>query len=383
MISKEKYDYIICGAGASGLLLSNSMINDDFFNDKKILIIEKDKKNKNDRTFGFWENKKSLLDELVFKEWEYAEFKDSSFHNSFLLEPFKYKMIKSSKFYSHIGKKISNASNFTYLHSNIKSIDQKNKLVKTDDGNFQSSIIFSSIYDDQKLDFKKYPLLKQHFIGWTIQTKDQCFDDNKITFMDFSVDQQNEIRFMYVLPFSKNKALVEYTLFSSSTIEDDEYETEIKNYLKINKILDYNVLEKEKGVIPMTCYPFFKKNTDSFFKIGTAGGWTKPSTGYTVKNSIDKIDLIISYLKKDKPLSKINFKNRFWYYDLLFLDVLIDSKGKGSKVFSDLFKNNDPIKIFKFLDERTSFTEELSIFLSVNVVVFVKSLIKRISNFSI
>lgn len=58
MISKEKYDYIICGAGASGLLLSNSMINDDFFNDKKILIIEKDKKNKNDRTFGFWENKK-------------------------------------------------------------------------------------------------------------------------------------------------------------------------------------------------------------------------------------------------------------------------------------------------------------------------------------
>jgi lycopene beta-cyclase len=115
MISKEKYDYIICGAGASGLLLSNSMINDDFFNDKKILIIEKDKKNENDKTFGFWENKKSLLDELVFKEWEYAEFKDSSFHNSFRLEPFKYKMIKSSKFYSHIRKKISKASNFTYL----------------------------------------------------------------------------------------------------------------------------------------------------------------------------------------------------------------------------------------------------------------------------
>src|SRR6056300_68091 len=341
MISKEKYDYIICGAGASGLLLSNSMINDDFFNDKKILIIEKDKKNKNDRTFGFWENKKSLLDELVFKEWEYAEFKDSSFHNSFLLEPFKYKMIKSSKFYSHIGKKISKASNFTYLNSNIKSIDQENKLVKTDDGNFQSSVIFSSIYDDQKLDFKKYPLLKQHFIGWTIETKDQCFDDNKITFMDFSVDQQNEIRFMYILPFSKNKALVEYTLFSSSTIEDHEYETEIKNYLKINKILDYNVLEKEKGVIPMTCYPFFKKNTDSYFK------------------------------------------NRFWYYVLLFFDVLIDSKRKGSKVFSDLFKNNNPIKIFKFLDERTSFAEELSIFLSVNVIVFVKSLINRISNFSI
>ena len=119
MISKNKYDYIICGAGASGLLLSYSIINDDFFNDKKILIIEKDKKIQNDKTFGFWESKESLLDELVFKEWEYAEFKDSKFHNSFLLKPFKYKMIKSSKFYSHIGEKISKASNFTYLNSNI------------------------------------------------------------------------------------------------------------------------------------------------------------------------------------------------------------------------------------------------------------------------
>jgi len=155
MISKNKYDYIICGAGASGLLLSYSIINDDFFNDKKILIIEKDKKIQNDKTFGFWESKESLLDELVFKEWEYAEFKDSKFHNSFLLKPFKYKMIKSSKFYSHIGEKISKASNFTYLNSNIKSIDQENKLVKTDNGEFQSSIIFSSIYDDQKVKFKK------------------------------------------------------------------------------------------------------------------------------------------------------------------------------------------------------------------------------------
>jgi lycopene beta-cyclase len=201
--------------------------------------------------------------------------------------------------------------------------------------------------------------------------------------MDFSVDQKNEIIFMYILPFSKNKALVEYTLFSKSIISDNEYENEIQNYLKEKNITDYTILDKEKGLIPMTCYPFFQKNTDNYFKIGTAGGWTKPSTGYTVKNSIDKIDLIINYLKKGKPLSKINFKNRFWYYDLIFLDVLIDSKGEGSKVFSDLFKNNDPIKIFKFLDEKTSLGEELSIFLSVNIITFVKSLMKRISNLSI
>ena len=99
------------------------------------------------------------------------------------------------------------------------------------------------------------------FIGWTIETENESFDDNKITFMDFSVDQKNEIRFMYILPFTKNKALVEYTLFSKSIIDDNEYEKGIENYLKENHITDYTILDKEKGLIPMTCYPFFQKNT--------------------------------------------------------------------------------------------------------------------------
>ena len=377
----ERFDYIICGGGASGLLLSNALLSDKHFNDKKILIIEKDSKTDNDKTFGFWNDKESVLDNIVFKEWEYAEFRDSNSHNSFLLSPYKYKMIKSNEFYLSIGDKISKASNFTYLNSTVNEIDKVNNKVKTDDGEFSSSIIFSSIYNE--VSFKKYPLLKQHFIGWTIETKNENFDDNKITFMDFSVDQKDEIRFMYILPFSKNKALIEYTLFSGEIINDDEYEKEIKAYLKKKNILNYSIVEKEKGMIPMTCYPFFENNTDTYFQIGTAGGWSKPSTGYTIKNSIEKIDIIINSLKQNKPLSKIRFKNRFWYYDLLFLDVLIASKGKGSQVFSDLFKNNDPIKIFKFLDEKTSVMEELSIFLSVDIKTFVKSLIKRISNLSI
>jgi len=377
----ERFDYIICGGGASGLLLSNALLSDKHFNDKKILIIEKDSKTDNDKTFGFWNDKESVLDNIVFKEWEYAEFRDSNSHNSFLLSPYKYKMIKSNEFYLYIGDKISKASNFTYLNSTVNEIDKVNNKVKTDDGEFSSSIIFSSIYNE--VSFKKYPLLKQHFIGWTIETKNENFDDNKITFMDFSVDQKDEIRFMYILPFSKNKALIEYTLFSGEIINDDEYEKEIKAYLKKKNILNYSIVEKEKGMIPMTCYPFFENNTDTYFQIGTAGGWSKPSTGYTIKNSIEKIDIIINSLKQNKPLSKIRFKNRFWYYDLLFLDVLIASKGKGSQVFSDLFKNNDPIKIFKFLDEKTSVMEELSIFLSVDIKIFVRSLIKRISNLSI
>ena len=69
--------------------------------------------------------------------------------------------------------------------------------------------------------------------------------------------------------------------------------------------------------------------------------------------------------------------------DILFLDVLVDSRGKGSNVFSDLFRNNDPLLLFKFLGEKTNIFEEIRIFISVNIMTFVRSLLKRISNFSV
>ena len=97
MISNNKYDYIICGGGASGLLLSNALISDSFFDNKKILIIEKEAKVDNDKSFSFWDNESNILDRIVFKSWEKAEFKDSEFSSSFNLSPYKYKMVRSDR----------------------------------------------------------------------------------------------------------------------------------------------------------------------------------------------------------------------------------------------------------------------------------------------
>ena len=378
----EKYDYIICGGGATGLLLSHSLISDSFFDNKKVLVIEKEIKIQNDRTFSFWDNQKNILDKIVFKSWGKAEFKDMEFSSSFSLKPYKYKMVRSDKFYSFMKRKIEKASNFTYLNASVENIINESGInhIETDKGNFQCSIAFSSIYNPEEFEFKKYPLIKQHFLGWTIETHEDFFDEDKIRFMDFSIDQHQEIRFMYVLPFSKKSALFEYTFFGGEVMKNSDYEKEIKKYLDREGIKKYKITEREKGVIPMTCYPFFNANTDSFIRIGTSGGWTKPSTGYTIKNSIEKIDMILKYIKEDKPLSKLRFKNRFWYYDVLFLDVLVDSKGKGSRVFSDLFRNNDPLLLFKFLGEKTNIFEEIRIFVSVNIMTFVKSLIKRVKS---
>ena len=100
-------------------------------------------------------------------------------------------MVRSDRFYSYMKKKIDKASNFNYLNTTVKDIDRNanQNYVKTDLGNFECSIVFSSIYEPKKYDFKKYPLLNQHFLGWTIETDNDTFDENKIRFMDFSIEQ--------------------------------------------------------------------------------------------------------------------------------------------------------------------------------------------------
>ena len=123
-----------------------------------------------------------------FKSWGKAEFKDMEFSSSFSLKPYKYKMVRSDKFYSFMKRKIEKASNFTYLNASVENIIKQSGInhIETDKGNFQCSIAFSSIYNPEEFEFKKYPLIKQHFLGWTIETHEDFFD-----FINLATDMSN------------------------------------------------------------------------------------------------------------------------------------------------------------------------------------------------
>ncbi len=377
----QKYDYIITGMGASGLMLVYHLISDPFFDQKTILLIDKQNKNRNDRTWCFWEKENGTWDEIIHKKWNYIFFGSTNFSEKIKIDPYQYKMIQSKDFYQYVLKAIAHNTNITIIKENVQAIKDEGDIVEvqTDQrihlGNkVFNSVIFSSEYKEQK----RFPLLNQHFLGWFIKTSTPSFEAETATFMDFTVPQKGNTRFMYVLPLSETEALVEYTLFSEKLLEENEYELEIKEYLKQKGINDYNILEKEKGCIPMTCYDFRKYNSKNVINIGTAGGWTKPSTGYTFSITLKNIKKLTEYLKHKSDLSKFGKRTKFWYYDLLFIDILYKENEKGSALFSQLFKKNDSKKILKFLDEETSFIEDVKITTSLPNMPFLKALWKRI-----
>lgn len=376
----QHYHYIFTGSGLSALMTVYELLLSGKFDDKSILLIDENTKKVNDRTWCFWDEN-NLFDEIVSKKWNQAVFANKKFNRVLELSPYQYKKINGLDFYELVFKKISEHKNIHFLNQKIVDFTELGNhcVVKTKEETFTCNKIFNSIYNPEVVTVQnKFPLIQQHFIGWFIKSKEAVFTPNCATFMDFSVEQKGNTRFMYVLPTSSTEALLEYTLFSKDLLSKEEYESEIKKYIENLGITEYEIIEKEQGNIPMTCYPFWKHNTKNVINIGSVGGWTKASTGYTFKNASKKSKALVQFLKSESDFTKFHKKDKFWFYDLLLLDILSSKNELGSKIFSLMFKSGNSTVIFKFLDEETSFWEDLQVIWKCPKMIFVKALISRI-----
>ena len=376
----KHYNYIFVGSGLAALMVVKEMINSGNFKEKSILLIDNSLKKTNDRTWCFWE-KTTLFYDIATHQWNNAWFKNETFQTKLDLAPYQYNFVKGIDFYNMVFEQIMNETNIYFENQNVISFEEKADLclIKTTNETFSCDKIFNSIFDHEIiLNQNKYPLLQQHFIGWFIRSKEGIFDPNCATFMDFSVAQKGNTRFMYVLPTSANEALIEYTLFSKELLNRSEYEYEIEEYIQQLGITEYEIIEKEMGNIPMTSYPFWKHNTKNIINIGSAGGWTKASTGYTFKNTY-KISLkLVSFLETKSDFRKFQKKTKFWFYDLLLLDILNQKNELGATIFSSLFKQGDAALLFKFLDEETSFLEDLRVIWKCPKMLFIWALLARV-----
>lgn len=376
----QHYHYIFTGSGLSALMTVYEMLLSGKFEEKSILLIDENTKKVNDRTWCFWDED-NLFDEIVSKKWNQAIFANEKFNRILELAPYQYKKINGLDFYESVFKKISEHKNIHFLNQKVVDYSELDNhcVVKTETETLTCNKIFNSIYNPEAVKSQnKFPLIQQHFIGWFIKSKEAVFTPNCATFMDFSVEQKGNTRFMYVLPTLKNEALLEYTLFSKDLLLREEYEAEIQKYIENLGITEYEIIEKEQGNIPMTCYPFWKHNTKNIVNIGSAGGWTKASTGYTFKNASKKSKALVRFLKSESDFTKFHKKDKFWFYDLLLLDILGSKNELGSKIFSSMFKKGDSTVIFKFLDEETSIWEDLQVIWRCPKMIFVKALIGRI-----
>lgn len=382
-----EYDYIIAGSGCAGLSLLHGMLSEPDLGSKKILVIDRDKKQKNDRTWCFWEKEQGPFESVVLHQWKTLEFLTPEFDRRFDLEPYSYKMIRGIDFYKHVMDFAISFDNVDFIYEDIEKIDADGDkaLVKTDSGTYAAPYVFNSTALFHPDMTSKNSLL-QHFEGWVIRTDQPVFDEKVGTLMDFRLDQNHGTTFMYVLPTSSTEALIEYTLFTEKVLEKEEYEGALKDYIRDYLNLEtYEILHTEFGIIPMSLAHFKSSpmGSDRIINIGTAGGFTKASSGYTFQFIQKNTESILEALKKgNSPNVATRFREQIYqWYDRTLLDVLIENKMEGREVFARIFRKRSPISILAFLGNESSAWEDLQIMSSLPILPFLtsgmKQLIKR------
>jgi lycopene beta-cyclase len=379
----REYDFILAGGGMAGLSFAY-YLSQSSLSSRRILII--DRGIRNEQTFCYWNSDSSEFDFLAEKSWDSLYFHSARPSSlKIAIEPYSYRKINGNAWFSFIEAELSKHSNIHYLAAEIQSIAYQGlgSSVKTSDGDYYATEKIIDSFSPFPCENDNTQHLKQHFLGWVVECNFNNFETDAAHLFDFRVAFGNECEFMYVLPTSPRKALFEYTFFSTTLREPDYYRDKIKSYLFAYYGLtedDYLLKEEESGVIPMRNNPNKIENLyQKHLKIGTTGGFVKSTTGYSFYRTQKFCKDLVAGLEKG-PSSSLIIPVNPWkiWLDEVFLRVLIDQKIAGSKVFETLFYNNKPSLLLKFLQEETSWKEDLRLMWSVPTFPFVRAALKTI-----
>ena len=383
MQTNSQFDYIIVGAGLSGLHLSYSLSRDEYFKDCSILIIDKKTSKKTDNYFSFWEIGKGKWDKILKNKWLKGNFfsKTDKIEMDFSL--YNYKTLSSVDFKNHVKNELKKNKKFKFIDDLVlKTIQKENKVIVVGEKKtYYAKHVFDSRFTlNINKELNKYTSLKQHFLGWVIRTNENKFEKDSLTFMDYRIRDKSKTAFTYILPFKDNEALIEHTYFSKEECLKEVYEGYIKEYLKkYYSISNYKIIKSEYGVIPMTTYPFYKDSSKNITKIGTAGGWVKPSTGYSFKNCEKYSKTILENIKKGKDI-RIVPKKRYYFLDKILLGVISKYNYRGENIFYRMIKRNPTKKVLKFLNEESTFLEISKIVISMRSIYFVLIFFRSLFN---
>ncbi len=357
------YKAAIIGLGPSGLAVNKILYGDS---SNEVIAFENEDINKRNNYFGFWlTDWMKPFENIIEKKWYQWTIGDKNINILHSSSDKPYCVISFKKW-----------KNFCLETKNKLEIKNK-KVAKyfpiknyfkviTDDN---SEYYAEKIYDSRSTKEKKGELL-QHFYGINITVPDNTFNENELTLMYFT-GEKNVLHFMYILPFSHNKALVESTVFSKNVFDSSWYREKIYKYLDQKNIIDFKETGAEKGIIPMFLMEEKNSSNPNVLNIGIRGGACKPSTGYVFSFLIKQIQLL--------KYSKKNYVNIHKFLerkmDKIFINFLKNNNEDG-RSFIKLASNLNGNEFQSFMMGNSNLLTKFKIIKSMPKLPFIKELFK-------
>ncbi len=360
-------DVAVVGAGGAGgsVLVQLARLMAPGQEPPTIAVVDPERKAGRDRTWCFWDEGSSAVDAALHRSWDAVLLVDRAGREHRLeLAPMRYAMVRSQDFYALADAAATQLGVVRVLAPADAVTDGPDlATVHTPDGPIRARWVL----DSRPAKPRRRPVtgLLQHFRGWTVQFGADTFDPTAPVFMDFSVPQpEHGVAFGYALPDDARSGLVEYTEFSPTRLTDAAYEKALAGYLdaRFGHGGGYEVTEVEDGAIPMTDAVHARRAGARVLRLGTAGGATRGSTGYTfAAMQRQGAAVAADLLARRPPQPPPAYPARHRWMDSVMLRALDAGHVDGPDLFARLLTHNPPPRVLRFLDGRSTPLDELRI----------------------
>ncbi|MDT0479216.1 FAD-dependent oxidoreductase [Streptomyces doebereineriae] len=376
-------DVVIVGGGASGLSLAHHLAATG---SSTVTVVEAPDgpRRPPERTWCYWERGSGDFAEAVSASWSRLRVHGTDGRaNTVDPSPLRYRMLRSTVFERLVHSRLARSSGSRVLRATADTVhdtaDGAEVHCTTPDGRtltLRARHVFDS-RPPRSLPPARTQLM-QHFRGWFVRTDADRFDPAVADLMDFRVPQpRHGLAFGYTLPLAPDRALVEYTEFSRAPLTTTAYEAALAHYCRdILGLGAFTVESAEQGVIPMTDARFACRTGPAVFRIGAAGGATRPSTGYTFAAVQRQSRAVAAALRDGRAIVPAPHGRRALAMDAVLLRALDTGRIDGPGFFTGLFRRVPPERLLRFLDGDTSLSEEWGIGLCTPVGAMLRTAVE-------
>jgi lycopene beta-cyclase len=374
---EQPTDLIIIGAGAAGLSLLLALKERNYRHTVKVL--ERQNGPQHDRIWSFWNNKDLpiYIKAIISHEWSRWSLSTEQHQYTMRDSFYPYCSIRSE----HLGAlAIEHAEQETNVeiifNCDVLSIDCNADRVFITTAN-------GTMLAKKVVDTRPPPLHQEHnglfqcFYGEEISINADILEPFTVKLMDQLRYSELGIEFVYVLPFSSNHALVEFTCFSITIIDKETLKARLTERLKhMFEQHDYKVLRTEQAALPM--YSINHNNLNKTHKNliygGIAGGAMRIATGFSFLNSqrwAKQCAQALIEQGKLVPSPPINLIYRTM--DALMIRVLRNDMKIGVTIFEQMFKKVKAKRFARFMTEQATTADMISVIAAMPKRAFLRA----------
>lgn len=372
MTYPHKTDLVILGGGCAGLSLASRLAREGGLD---VTVVEPRSTYVDDRTWCFWSDSRPSDDaRLITHQWSEVSVSDGDEIARVSCAKRPYSLIRSIDFYRH-HTTIINASENVSLLTGTRADTPKQVDAQWVTPTTGGAIVSKFVVDTRPFLDKKgiEPMLWQSFLGVEVETGYDGFNADTAQLMNFLPSAGNEVKFLYVLPFSARRALVEITYFCPYR----PTHAEMRAVLKAALPKDYVVLRQEQGSIPMGLPHSVTPTATNYIHAGAHAGCTRASTGYAYKRIQKWAESCAASIQAGNPPVPVAQDPQWMrHMDRIFLQVLLNEPGRAADIFCRLFRGISPGQLTRFLSDEPNAVDLLGVVAALPKMPFLRALRK-------